>query len=400
MAAKAPDWVDQKLSAELPILRGKGESQELEYMAAFPENARELGKEIAAFASSNPGVILLGVSDDGDLLGLPGFEGDSGVRDALVRRIEGVCSGTVRPAVTPGFAFAIEHGKVVAIIRVPRGRQPVYYCQNTPYVRHLTQSRPADPQEVIDLVRGWLVSVNEPRGDDISPRERAISSFLSRLAVVLRDLLVYGSEAAERSVNPYLDELMATFGNAADELREFSAAEEAELLSVRQDLIRLAEACDAVAHHVHVLGAGAWKEYLELVSNAVEIATDLKARKIDTQPLAPELIRQATTRLTELGRLVRDLADRAESMAFGGRLQELQERASSLGRAVAELSYLGLDRLPHGLTARLRDIGTRLHLAETVHLSMGEHSIRQLITLVEGIANELDSVIAEIGDPA
>lgn len=65
-----PEWANERLSSELAVLRARGESQNLEYMVVFPQQARDLGKEIAAFATSNAGVILLGVSDEGDLVGL------------------------------------------------------------------------------------------------------------------------------------------------------------------------------------------------------------------------------------------------------------------------------------------------------------------------------------------
>ena len=42
----------------------------MEYMAEFPKNTSELAKEIAAFATSNAGMIFLGVSNEGELLGL------------------------------------------------------------------------------------------------------------------------------------------------------------------------------------------------------------------------------------------------------------------------------------------------------------------------------------------
>lgn len=71
-----PEWADQKLSADLPVLRARGENQDLEYMQAFPENVRELGKEIAAFATSNQGTIVLGVSDREQIAGWGKVERD------------------------------------------------------------------------------------------------------------------------------------------------------------------------------------------------------------------------------------------------------------------------------------------------------------------------------------
>ena len=56
-----PEWVDQQLSDELAVLRVRGEGQRLEYISEFPDQAGNLGKEIAAFATSNAGTILIGV---------------------------------------------------------------------------------------------------------------------------------------------------------------------------------------------------------------------------------------------------------------------------------------------------------------------------------------------------
>ncbi len=64
-----PDWADTRLSGELAILRSRGEGQNLEFKREFPKQATDLAKEIAAFATSNQGTILLGVSDSGDLVG-------------------------------------------------------------------------------------------------------------------------------------------------------------------------------------------------------------------------------------------------------------------------------------------------------------------------------------------
>jgi ATP-dependent DNA helicase RecG len=147
-AVPIPDWADDKLSNDLPGLRAQGEGQEIEYMEIFPQQVRELGKEIAAFASTNPGTIILGVSDEGDLVGL--FDtGTLEQRDEVLRRIEGICRGTLKPAITPTVKWGVERNLNVLFIQVPKGTEPVYYSNNIPYVRHLSESRPAEPHEVV-----------------------------------------------------------------------------------------------------------------------------------------------------------------------------------------------------------------------------------------------------------
>ena len=60
-----PPWVDEQLSKDLPLLRAMGESQNLEFKEEMPNQISDLAKEIAAFATSNTGTILLGVEDNG-----------------------------------------------------------------------------------------------------------------------------------------------------------------------------------------------------------------------------------------------------------------------------------------------------------------------------------------------
>jgi ATP-dependent DNA helicase RecG len=83
-----PEWVDKDLSEQLPVLRDRGEGQYLEFMAHYPENGHELSKEVAAFASTNAGTILVGISDEGAITGLVDAATSSG-RDTLCRRVEG-----------------------------------------------------------------------------------------------------------------------------------------------------------------------------------------------------------------------------------------------------------------------------------------------------------------------
>ena len=64
-----PVWADEELSLCIPELAAAGEQQDVEFKERFPDNVRDLAKEIAAFATSNDGTIILGVSDGGDIQG-------------------------------------------------------------------------------------------------------------------------------------------------------------------------------------------------------------------------------------------------------------------------------------------------------------------------------------------
>jgi len=65
-----PEWADPVLTSDLPRLLRAGENQSVEFKQSIPKQSSDLANEIAAFASSNDGLILLGVSDDGKVVGV------------------------------------------------------------------------------------------------------------------------------------------------------------------------------------------------------------------------------------------------------------------------------------------------------------------------------------------
>lgn len=110
----------------------------------------DFGKWIASFSTSGGGLILVGVEDTGELIGL---EQTNSVteRDNITQRVEGL-QGMVTPRVITERAFAEESGKVVLCITVPSGIG-VYYYKYVPYVRDGAQSRPAAPEEVERILK-------------------------------------------------------------------------------------------------------------------------------------------------------------------------------------------------------------------------------------------------------
>lgn len=120
-----PEWADAECSRDLPSLRKKGEGQYLEYMQAYPSQARDLAKEMAAFATAGGGLILIGIDDSGGLVGLSDVN-EMSARDSYLNRIQGLAHGKVDPPITPKVGFACEGQHAVLFVRVHKGSQPVY----------------------------------------------------------------------------------------------------------------------------------------------------------------------------------------------------------------------------------------------------------------------------------
>jgi hypothetical protein len=356
-------------------------------MEIFPTNTRELAKEIAAFATTNTGTILIGVSDSGDLIGLPSCKTPEG-RDETIRRLEGISRGTVKPAVTPTAKFALENDSIVLVLTVPKGAQPVYYASNIPYVRHLTEARPADPHEVIEQVAKHLGETST-RSSDSTADEKAV--FFSNLARSLVEVLVFADQASERQVNPWLDMWRSVFSYTAAALRELAASQTAIDEGVESDLTELSNSLDHVATLRLYIGSGA--ELMSATEDAAGKARKILENRISQMPLKEDSLRQIRDLVVTTSRKLSELVARAETMINSGRVEELQSEASELGHALVRLSYYNVDPLGEGIKDKLRDVGRSLHLTETMRLYMdGGMSMQAIVKRVEICSAELFSI--------
>lgn len=172
-----PAWADAALSDELPRIIGVGEAQAVEFKSQYPAQASDLGKEIAAFAASNNGRIIVGVGDGGDILGLEECRTQRG-RAKIVSRVEGLCANGIRPSVTPDIRFALVEVKPLLVIDVAKGSAPIYYSKSIPYLRQITAARPMTPDEVIDHIVAW-------KKEDEAAANTPKSRYLGQLAGLL-----------------------------------------------------------------------------------------------------------------------------------------------------------------------------------------------------------------------
>lgn len=381
------EWINMDASRSLPLLRARGEGQDLEYMVSFPSNARDLAKEIAAFASTNSGTILIGVADDGELIGIPHLD-DAQVRDSLLQRVEGLCNGPIQPSITPGAVFAKESDRTVLVLHVTRGNQPVYYCQHTPYVRHLTESRPARPDEVVERVESWL----KTRPSETNSR----SEFYGQLISAIRELLLWPDELDNRRVNPWLDSLKWMLKAHGDDIRQLSANQVAVELGIRERLEELADAADAAGSHELFMGQASWNEFSEMVHRVETSAAQFKRDFIDILKVGERTRSIAVEELQELSRKMEIANRRADGLVEQGRIQELQSEVAQIGRNLKRLSLWGLDREEDSLVERLCQLGKRLHVVDTLRFTMGGREVAELLEATSWGAAEVQNLTLQI----
>ena len=386
-----PSWADKELSKDLPVLRSRGEGQNLEYKIKFPENTSDLAKEIAAFATSNQGTILIGVSDSGNLAGINNGH-DKKERDILLRRLEGICRGTVKPAITPVAKFAVENEQVVLVINIPHGTQPIYYSNYIPYVRHLTEVRPAEPHEVIELVADYLAAQNFRESENLADEH---SVFYSELASVIGKALIYAEQASNRQFNPWLDQWRSEFSYAAEELRELSVQEIAIEDHISNELNELASSLDEVASFRLTLGCG--EEFNQLIEQAMEKLNVMKKGKIDPIQLSDNSISQIKNTIIMTSRRLHDLVERSDQMVENGKIEKLQTEASELGYQLLKISQYNIKPLGVGAQEKLTSIGRDLHLVETMMLYMdGGCSLQAILNKISGSNDLLEQLIDQL----
>jgi ATP-dependent DNA helicase RecG len=144
-----PKWASNEISVRLHTVRQVGENAAVDFKETFPDQAHRLGKEIAAMASSGGGRIYIGINDNGELCGITANNGDE--RDDIVERAHSIAR-TVKPVPRINLHFAVESTYTVLVLDIPKQDHPVFYYESRPYVRDQRRARPAEPQEVVELV--------------------------------------------------------------------------------------------------------------------------------------------------------------------------------------------------------------------------------------------------------
>ncbi|MEO8186132.1 MAG: ATP-binding protein [Burkholderiaceae bacterium] len=378
-------WADPVLSSRLSEFSLAGEGQALEYKREMPSQVRDLAKEIAAFATSNDGYVLIGMADDGELVGLVGVA-NAKDRDALSQRIVGVCRD-IKPPVRPELMWANQDGKVVLAIKVSKGREPLYYVDSRPYIRHASVSRPAEPAEVIDAIRTYLATGGSAEDDSSE------ISFFTRLASVLAGTLRWGDTEPEmRSLTPWVNEWAEFARQSASVLRDLGAEDKALEKGLEERLEQMAALLDEVAEFRHTLGSG--NDFDSVTANACDAAQNLMDSCIRPVPVNASAQGEVQQFILKTARKLADLWRRAAKEPFGGQVERGQQECGQAGRKLMEFSYYCLGFLGDGDLQTLREIGRDLLSLEAERIYMdGGQSQERVIAQGQSSASALANLV-------
>lgn len=130
-------------------LASTGEGTFLEFKRTIP-SAGKIAREIAAFANTNGGTLLIGVDDDKSLIGVDGYQEEEFLLNEAARKL-------CRPAVDISIEIVHFGERDLLVIRVPECEEkPVFVDSqkgSTVYVRDRDQNKVASKERVQILER-------------------------------------------------------------------------------------------------------------------------------------------------------------------------------------------------------------------------------------------------------
>ncbi len=373
-------WADAQLSEALPRLAQGGESETVEFKRELPKQVRDLAKEIAAFASSGGGQLLLGVADDGSI---PGVENahDPAFRDDFERRIVGVCQ-TIDPPVRPKISWASTNGIGVLVVTIKKGTESLYYVDGRAYIRHGPVSRPATPAEI----RAALVPAAAAEGAKNHPE-------LSALADVLANVRRWCDTDFEmRSLKPWVDEWSADAEAYASRLRDLSVTDWAIESYVDERLESTAEKLDEVAQFRHYFGGGG--SFDDACNSAGFAAAELMRELIDPVVVSEETQREVLEAVAKHARKLTQMWDRAGKEIFDGRVEKAQHETYGVGQQIAKWTYFKLSLLQESTLLDLRRIGLGLLQLVSMRVYMdGGASLQRIVDDAQALVKELKAIV-------
>jgi ATP-dependent DNA helicase RecG len=122
----------------------KGEDLHTEFKESFSDN-EDIAKSIVCFANTDGGQLVVGVNDNGEIVGIENI-------DELLRRIDDVAYNRCEPPVTIVQETLSIENRTILIINVPKGDQrPYRTASGLHYIRSANRCRQASREELLRL---------------------------------------------------------------------------------------------------------------------------------------------------------------------------------------------------------------------------------------------------------
>ncbi|PNV78149.1 MAG: hypothetical protein C0200_02565 [Thermoproteota archaeon] len=122
----------------------KGESEELEFKKSLSE-MKEILETVCAFANSHGGIVLIGIDDDGSIVGVK-------ISNKAVQKLEREIHDRIEPSVYPRIRIIPIDEKIVLSVEVPEGPNKPYLYLGRAFVRVGSVNRRLDRKGMEELL--------------------------------------------------------------------------------------------------------------------------------------------------------------------------------------------------------------------------------------------------------
>lgn len=201
----------------------------------------------------------------------------------------------------------------------------------------------------------------ERKKRDISTNQKDVLLFFQEIAPLIFDLIIFGEQEKDRSINPWVSRLESRYSEISKELRRLAIKD----VSIQKGwTVLLDESADSIDNFVD-REVCLYRGLTEDIKDAVEKAKNIKVSIVDpffaSQRASLTLKKDFAMQL----RMLNSLNDRAETMLNEGRIEELQGNASEIGHDLLKLSMYNTEIPPKAVKEKLYNISKEIHLMET-----------------------------------
>lgn len=182
------------------IEEGEHEHQDFKYAIS---DARKIARSISAFANNDGGRLLIGVKDNGHIIGVPNEEDIYMIEHAA----EAYCDPPQEIEID---AFSVEGGAVVLRAVIPRaGERPVYCIEENN--RRVAYYRVKDENIVAHklMVKAWKLLGNTSRPSTLTTADYAFLKFLGETGETTVEEYILSSHVSTTSAESSITRLLA-----------------------------------------------------------------------------------------------------------------------------------------------------------------------------------------------
>ena len=365
----------------------QGESQTVEFKEMIPETARKLAENIASFATSNDGTIYLGIDDSGKIVGLKDLEVPE-ARDILQRRIAGIVR-MVEPEIRVSIEFIQRDSKNIVRIGVPKGSEPIYSVKNIPYLRDLSTSRAATPNEVREIHEKFFKRA-------VLYPENQQQQFLHDLLVLLADVNLSLSDIEIHFSDPNCSQLQNDLGVNGQMLLRLSFQQYAKNLGLDESLKEVAMRLTDMRAYQFYMGKYYFDRFVEMGKDVLRLI----------QPILEQIKYKIniTYSKTELSKILRSVVDDLRvTWDLGKRnrvaisdLERLKDSFRTLAYRFNRMAVLP-ESEKYQIQASLFDLSRRLRATSTPTVfgsyELGFDNIRHITPAVESYVKTGEALV-------